>query len=372
MINKKIHQWHQYTTPVLLLSILFFTLPGIAADTPLDALKAFYKHLSKQECEDALKLRPDYSLQRCKKISKVHIHKVSTELSDNSNAVLLLELDSFYDKKKNYFFGYVRMARKNGKWLVIGPFKNKEDYWLDEYVKSYIPGEFKGLPESVKKKKFAPPPVPKLASEKASQEEDIIAEEKIVPPGDSIDADEFILKQTDKPQNKVVNNTKYSAKNTPVIATSTNPEIDKFLNGDYAIQGNYTSLLTKIRKNFPADANTIILLIDKSSHIIYLYNSQNLLLAFFPVFSSDNSNFPSGLYRANLNKPLRSKTNKETQSNQAIILTRIPKQNNKNNPLFYIRDLFDTDTKNSLQLSPIDNNRLQQLISISAIAYIGQ
>jgi hypothetical protein len=43
-----------------------------------------------------------------------------------------------------------------------------------------------------------------------------------------------------------------------------------------------------------------------------------------------------------------------------------------NNSLYYIRDLFDTDIKNSLQLSPIDNKRLQQLISFSAIVYIGQ
>ena len=369
MINKEIFYRHRYIAPALLLYVLLFISPSIAADAPSDALKAFYQHVIKQECEDAVKLRPDYSIQRCEKISKVHIHKVTTELSDANNAVLLLELDSFYNNKKSYFFGYVRMTKKKGKWLVIGPFKSKEDYWLDEYVKSYIPDEFKGLPESVKKKKFTPPPIPKLSAKKAPQEEDIIADEKTVAPGDSIDADEFIPQDNDKKGN---NDIKPATKKNKSATTSTTPEADKFLAGDYAVQGNYTSLLTNIRKHFPANTNATILLIDKSRSTIYLYNAQNLLLAFFPILSSDNSSFLSGLYRVNPDMPIKSTTNTALKANQPIILKRILKQKTEDNPLFYIRDLFDKDTKNSLQLSPIDNNKLQQLISSSAISYIGQ
>ncbi len=370
-MNKEIFNKHRYIAPTLLLYALFFISPSIAADAPSDALKAFYQHVAKQECVDALTLRPDYTLQRCEKVSKVHIHKVTTELSDDGNAVLLLELDSFYNNKKSYFFGYVRMTKKKGKWLVVGPFKSKEDYWLDEYVKSYIPGQFKGLPESVKKKKFTPPPAPKISSKKAPQEEDIIADEKIAPPGDSIDANEFIPQKADKKEN---NSAKPPvAKNSSATATSTNPEADKFLTGDYAVQGNYTSLLTKIRQHFPANANATVLLIDKSRRTIYLYNAQNLLLAFFPILSSDNSSFLSGLYKVNPDKPIKSERDTTLQGSQPILLKRmLLQQDSKNSPLFYIRDLFDTDTKNSLQLSPIDNKKLQKLLLTPSIAYIGQ
>jgi hypothetical protein len=283
---------------------------------------------------------------------------------------LLLELDSFYNKKKSYFFGYVRMSKKKGKWLVIGPFKSKEDYWLDEYVKRYIPGEFKGLSESLKKKKFTPPPIQKLSSKKAPQEEDIIATEKTAPPGDSIDADEFIVQQANKKKSNPVK--PISAKSKAVVTPPTNPEANKFLAGDYSVQGNYTSLLTKIRKHFPNNASTSILLIDKSRRTLYLYNEQNLLLAFFPILSSDNSSFLSGLYRVNPDKPVKSAKDTSQQRSQPILLQRMLRQNSKDNPLFYIRDLLDTDTKNSLQLSPIDNKKLQLLLLNPSIAYIGQ
>ena len=370
-MKKEIFNRHRYIAPILLLCALFFTSPSIAADAPSDALKTFYQHVAKQECVDALILRPDYSLQRCKKVSKVHIHKVTTELSDEANAVLLLELDSFYNNKKSYFFGYVRMSKKKGKWVVVGPFKSKEDYWLDEYVKSYIPGQFKGLSASVKKKKFTPPPAPKIASKKAPQEEDIIADEKIAPPGDSIDADEFIPEEANKKESPTAKSP--IVKNNPISTTSTNPEVDKFLTGDYAVQGNYTSLLSKIRQYFSANASATILLIDKSRRMIYLYNAQNLLLAFFPILSSDNSSFLSGLYRVNPDKPIKSEKDAALQGGQPILLKRmLRQQDNKNSQPFYIRDLFDTDTKNSLQLSPIDSKKLQKLLLTPSIAYIGQ
>ena len=370
MIDQKISCKLKAILSALLLYALLSS-PSLAADAPRDALKTFYQHVEKQECKDALTLRPDYSLQRCEKVSNVHIHKVTTELSDTNEAVLLLELDSFYNKKKSYFFGYVRMSKKKGKWLVIGPFKNKEDYWLDEYVKSYIPGEFKGLSESVKKKKFTPPPIQKLSSKKAPQEEDMIATEKIAPPGDSIDADEFAVQQTNKKKPLPVKPT--HTKNKSVVATPTHPDANKFLIGHYAVQGNYTSLLTKIRKHFPDNASASILLVDKSHRTLYLYNGKNLLLAFFPILSSDNSSFLSGLYRVNSDKPVKSVRDASQQGSQPILLKRMPQQqNNNDNPLFYIRDLFDTDTKNSLQLSPIDNKKLQQLLLNPSIAYIGQ
>lgn len=369
MIHQKVPYKLNSILSALMLYTLCFTSPSIAADAPTDALKTFYQHVAKQECEDALTLRPDYSLQRCEKVSKVHIHKVTTELSDNDNAVLLLELDSFYNKKKSYFFGYVRMAKKKEKWQVIGPFKSKEDYWLDEYVKRYIPGEFKGLPESVKKKKFTPPPAPMFSSKKAPQEEDIIAEKKISAPGDSIDADEFTPQQTEKKESSTKKHS-IAKKNTAI--KSTKPEADKFLSGGYAIQGNYTSLLTKIRQHFPTDTSASLLLIDKSRRTLYLYNPQNLLLAFFPILSSDNSSFLSGLYKVSLDKPVRSEKYTPLQGGQPILLKRMLLQDNKDNPHFYIRDLFDTDTKNSLKLSPIDNKKLQQLLSTPSMAYIGQ
>ena len=395
----------QYYSPlcrqIIFLATFFLltllSLPSFAENTPSNAIKLFYQLVSKQQCIEAIKIRPDYTLERCKKITKAHIHKVTTELSDNKNAVVLLELDSFVNKKKNYFFGYVKLTKKKGKWLIIGPFRNREDYWLDEYVNAYIPEGIKGLSVEEKQRKLTPPPVEKFESkrvptpieektakqqpntaaktsiEKNTVKVDIKKEaEKSPPPGDSIDADEFTeptikLHQT---------HTKKTTSPNTIIQKSTTPEADKFIFGEHAIEGNYTSLLRKIRKNFPKEAISNILLIDQSRNTIYVYNNVDLLLAFFPILSSDNSNFPSGLYRLNSDNSLES-THQETQT---IILDRIQKiipselgvHSKQRKEQYYIRNLFDTDKSRSLQLSPIDNNKLQQLILPSTIAYKGQ
>ncbi len=361
---------------LLLYTFLLFVSPvSFGADDPSETIRKFYKLIAKQECEEAIKLRPDYSLQRCKKISKTHIHKVTTELSDDKNAVLLLELDSFYNKKKSYFFGYVRLTKKNGKWIIVGPFKSQEDYWLDEYVKMYIPGEFKGLPEAEKKKKFAPPPAPNISSREESKV--LRNDEKMMPPGDSIDAEEF--------SEPVMETTKIKTNNTPKkpsVEKNSNqlitPEAKALLLGLDAIEGNYTALLIKIRNNFHFYSKGNIILMDKSRRTLYVYNQKNLLLAFFPILSSDNSHFPSGLYRVSSNNPSQLTKNHVLPENQPIILDKIEivsseKDSKMTKKLpYYIRDLFDGDKVNSLQLSPIDLNKLYQIVSSSTIVYSGQ
>ncbi len=358
---------------------LFFSATSFASDAPSETLKEFYRLIAKQQCEEAIKLRPDYSLQRCKKISKTHIHKVSTELSDDKNAVLLLELDSFYNNKKSYFFGYVRLTKKKGQWVIVGPFKSREDYWLDEYVKTYIPDEFKGLSETEKKRKFIPPPAPSVSSSYTQQGKGLTPEEEqVMPPGDSIDADEFASQPVSKPNNPPVMTKQQKTTVAKNSVSAITPEAEKLIMGANAIEGNYTTLLLKIRKNFPSITKDNILLIDKSRHTIYVYNKSNLLLAFFPILSSDNSNFPSGLYRITSNSTAQSAEDGALQTNLPIVLKNIQMESSGNDAQseeklhYYIRDLFDMEKKNSLQLSPIDLNKLQQFISSTTIVYSGQ
>ncbi len=355
-----------YTFLILVSSFSF------AADDPSETIKKFYKLIAEHQCEEAIKLRPDYSLERCKKISKTYIHKVSTELSDNKNAVLLLELDSFYGKKKSYFFGYVRLTKKDGKWIIIGPFKNQEDYWLDEYVKMYIPGGFKGLSEAEKKKKFAPPPAPNISSGQVNKA--LRDDEKVTPPGDSIDAEEEVNEPVMKKAKGKVNNPSKKLSVTKTSKQLISPEGKELLSGLDPIEGNYTALLMKIRNNFPSYSKVNIVLMDKSRRTLYVYNQENLLLAFFPILSSDNSHFPSGLYRVSSNNPSQSVTIDVLQTNQPIILNKIDENGSKTTKKrpYYIRDLFGDDKVNSLQLSPIDLNKLYQIISSSTVVYSGQ
>jgi len=392
--------------PTLCLS-LFLSLPtSFAADSPSETVKLFYQLISQQKCQEAIKLRPDYSLKRCEKISKTHVHKATTELSDANNAVLLLELDSFVSDKKNYFFGYVKLTKKKGKWLIVGPFKNRDDYWLDEYISEYIPEGIKGLSAKERTKKLISPPIEEIATEKVTKKTPnkkpkdtptdsptkpktqvaIKKESRIAPPGDSIDADEFKDKTNKSKKaltsvSSIEKTIKNNSANSTVSQAST-PDADKFLLGEHAIEGNYTSLLKQIRKNFPTEASANILLIDQSRNTIYVYNNTNLLLAFFPILSSDNSNFPSGLYRLIPEQVAGLENNKIPLDNQPIILERmqilltakndIPPQKMKNSEHYFIRDLFDTDKDKSLLLSPIDSSKLQHLILPSAIAYKGQ
>ncbi|MCK5901848.1 MAG: hypothetical protein KAG28_01755 [Cocleimonas sp.] len=379
--------------------ILCFATASTATETPDGTLRLFYKLISKNQCAAALRLRPDYSLSRCEKITKTYIHTLKTERSDHNHAVLLLELDAFVGEQKNYFYGYVKLSKKNKQWEITGPFKNKDDYWLDEYINAYVPEGIKGLATIEKEKNNQPPliqivseePIKRLPDEETSQKQPIMPDikkksqpiiKKIIQPtapGNSIDADEF-KDQPKKTESDIIpTRAIQEPKSNPIKIFNT--EAKKFLLGQYAIQGNYTSLLKKIRKNLATEAKANILLIDKSSNTLYLYNKTNSLLAVFPILSSDNSNFPSGLYRITIHKPTESDADLTQQINQPILLLKIEveskRDHNKtktinNKTHYYIRDLFDVDKTRSLQLSPIDNRKLQQLLSTSAIAYTGE
>jgi len=372
--------------------LAFLSPPSFAENTPSDAIKLFYQLVSKQQCSEAVKIRPNYTVERCKKVTKTHIYKVTTELSDDKNAVILLELDSFLEDKKNYFFGYVKLIKKNHKWIITGPFKNREDYWLDEYIDAYIPEGIKG--EAVEEETLDSP-VKKSASKQVStQIKKVSPKQQITeppkapikrntkktettpPPGDSIDADEF--KEPNKYQ--AIQSEKKHPNST--VEKLTTAEANKFMLGEYAIEGNYTALLRKIRKNFPQEAISNILLIDQSRNTIYIYNNTDLLLAFFPILSSDNSSFPSGLYRINSQNSLELNDQKEHLENQSITLEKVQKiilpesnptsKQRAEQKQYYIRDLFDADKNNSILLSPIDNTKLRQLILPSTIVYKGQ
>ena len=357
------------------LTLLSLPTSSLADDTPSDTIKSFYNLINQQDCATAIKLRPNYSIERCKKISNTYIHTLKEEVSDNKNAVLLLELDSKVNKKKNYFFGYVRLSNKNGKWVIVGPYKNREDYWLDEYVKEYIPEGIKDASkEVIEEHKINVKDEPKKNKQTDIETDDEI---NIVAPGDSIDADEFAEKQTSKKLKTAI-----QAETAEATISSKNPEQEKFLLGGHAIEGNYTSLLNQLRKHFPQQASGNIILMDKSRRTLYVYGSNNLLLGFYPILSSANSAFPSGLYSINADQGSKSASNNAiSQASTAVSLKRVFEPSSKNNvepkqkeenKLYYIRDLFDADSTNSIQLSPIDINKLQELISSSTVAYSGQ
>lgn len=364
---------------LLLLLFSLLSLPSQAAETTaIDTLRSFYKLINDQDCAAAIELRPNYTFTRCKKISNTHIHTLKEEINDNKNAVLLLELDSTAKKKKNYFFGYVRLRKKNDKWVIIGPYKSREDYWLDEYISNHIP---EGITDTSKKvieeHNITIKAAPKKTIDKAIQKNDEL-NSQVVAPGDSIDADDF----TERKQKDLQDSAQSKAgKDTLTTNNDSNPELEKFLRGDYAIEGNYTALLNQLRKYFFQQAAANIILIDKSRQTLYVYDNNNLLLGFYPILSSDNSGFPSGFYSIN-NKPAsESASNTLQQTNTAVSLKRVFKKNkpnqgepqqNEENKLYFIRDLFDGDSKNSIQLSPIDISKLQTFVSSSTAVYSGQ
>ena len=368
---------------VLLLSGL---LPSYALSAK-ETVKKFYDNVSSKRCFDAVKLRPNYSLDSCENIDKIYLHQIKIGAEGQYSAVVLVELDVEMDGKNTHFLGHTLVRKSNNKWFIAGPYKSLHTFSLDEYIAEFIP---QGLHADGEAKK------PTVVTKKT-------VSTHVLPPGDAVDASS-IATTTSKIKNQ---STRIDAPIEPLdFATDeqkeqlalpkklqkltrtgikplqNNKEMDSYFLGSIAIQGNFVGLLDNIHALFPNFSQQVIL-IDKSQSILYLYKENNVLAGFFPILTSSVAEFPSGLYQIGEQESEDVEDNKkvakglpEQATNESSITMKKLELGDDQQVLisgyYYLRNYFDKNQKQSLSLSPIDNNKLQQLILGEALVYIAE
>lgn len=367
------------------LAILF--LLGLNPSYALSAeatVKKFYDYVESKRCFDAVKLRPDYSLDSCENIDKIYVHKVKLAAEDQHYAVVLVELDIEMNGKNTYFNGHTLVKKNNKKWHIVGPYKSKTTFDVDEYIAEYIP---QGLHAKGEHKQVSSAPAKKTPDLRE------------LPPGDAIDESPNVRTRTSIASASV---------NTPVATTDPlsaqpvgqeeqhlpqklqqltlkgakplqhNKAMGGYFLGNIAIQGNFIGLVDNLRDLFPELAQHVIL-VDKSQSILYFYKEKNALAGFFPILTVAISDFPSGLYQiaeGNKNTDESSKPLSEQEVSQGAIrmekLELSKEQQILVSDYYYLRNYFDKNQKQSLSLSPIDNSKLQQLIQTKTLVYIAE
>jgi hypothetical protein len=369
---------------VLLLSGL---LPSYALSAE-ETVKKFYDNVTSKRCFDAVKLRPNYSLDSCENIDKIYLHQIKIKAEGQYSAVALVELDVEMDGKNTHFLGHTLVRKSDNKWFIAGPYKSEHTFSLDEYVAEFIP---QGLQADGEAKK----PSVKVAKKPASVH--------ALPPGDAVDASSSstavvkIKRQSSEmslpiaPSASVENEQKEQPAlpkklqhltRTGIKPLQHNKEMDSYFLGNIPIQGNFVGLLGNIHALFP-DFSQQVILIDKSQSILYLYKENNALAGFFPILTSSVAEFPSGLYQIGEQESEDVKDNKkpakvlsEQATNESSITMKKLELGDGQQVLisdyYYLRNYFDKNQKQSLSLSPIDNNKLQQLILGETLVYIAE
>jgi len=366
----------------------FFVVMLLSGLLPIYALSAeatvkkFYDNVTSKRCFDAVKLRPNYSLDSCENIDKIYLHQIKIKAEGQYSAVALVELDVEMNGKNTHFLGHTLVRKNDNKWFIEGPYKSEHTFSLDEYIAEFIP---QGLQADGEAKK----PSVKVAKKSASAH--------ALPPGDAVDASATSTvtrsPSSQKPNLKlpVANEQQESAAlpkklqqltRTGAKSLAYNKEMDGYFLGNIAIQGNFVGLLDNLHTLFPEFPQQVIL-IDKSQSMLYLYKENNALAGFFPILTSSIAEFPSGLYQIGEQKneevgkhKKAAPTVSEPTANESNITMKKLELGDGQQILisgyYYLRNYFDKNQKQSLSLSPIDNNKLQQLILGETLVYIAE
>lgn len=359
-----LHRTIKTTFPVLcLLGVLGHTSLATTTDTAIKKVVTdYYDAVATGECEKAARLRLGYSVQKCQKVSTIHLYEVDVAYQDSKNAVVLIDTDIESGKKQFYFRGYTRLKKINGKWYIVGPYKNGDDYTLEEYRAEFIAAEKK--PDSVHHKqtsKSLPPADPiDLSPETqptSSLKEDIPEPKKTAKP---------------KPRPSTIRpNTKAKLSHSKA-GTRKRTELDDYLDGIIRIQGNHKIILDNIHHLFP-DNESDIILVDLSLALLYYYDSDNEQVGIFPVLTTPLTLFPKGLFKIH-EKELQPISGDQVVAPSLTLEKLVVDENGELlvEGYYYLRDYFDSDQKNSLSLSPVDNIRLNKLISHETLLYIAR
>jgi peptidoglycan-N-acetylglucosamine deacetylase len=107
---------------------------------PAQAVRDYYAAVAKHDCAAAIKLRPDYTYDRCRETAQVSLTSAETKYNQDAAAVVYLEVSYQLSGKPKQFKGYVKLTQAGGSWIIAGPFEEEKKGGLDAYLNNHVTG----------------------------------------------------------------------------------------------------------------------------------------------------------------------------------------------------------------------------------------
>jgi len=85
---------------------------------PDDAVRAFYRALAEKDCAAAMRLRPGYAEERCRKITQTEILKLKIDFETPCEAVIFLKVHYAMGTAKQTWSGFLYCYRADGAWVI--------------------------------------------------------------------------------------------------------------------------------------------------------------------------------------------------------------------------------------------------------------
>lgn len=116
-------------------------LPAEEVDIPASIVELFYAAAASNDCETALRLRPDYSLSRCEKLSDATIHKVKTLQQDTYSAEVGLDISVYAAGTVQNFNGTVFMRMQGDDWILDKYESSPKGKSVFDQVEAVVPND---------------------------------------------------------------------------------------------------------------------------------------------------------------------------------------------------------------------------------------
>ena len=98
----------------------------------------FYKLLEEGNCKEAMTLRPDYTLDRCKKISQVDINDIQLKILSEDTATVYIDIQykQMDSDEQSSFTGNVELGHENSGWFITENFVSTSESEQAEETKA--------------------------------------------------------------------------------------------------------------------------------------------------------------------------------------------------------------------------------------------
>lgn len=123
-----------------LLLVSFMTIPiEVSAETASEAVKNFY-HAATTEglCQQAIKIRPDYTQAQCHTLESVKIRTLKTVKESDNEAIVYLNM-RYKTSTSQRFRGHLHLYKQDDQWKIFSDnYKRSKSMSRGRYIKTYM------------------------------------------------------------------------------------------------------------------------------------------------------------------------------------------------------------------------------------------
>lgn len=125
----------------LLGSLIMLATASVSSSpvSPEESVRQYYMAATSNSCELAIKLRPKFTMERCKSLTGAEIRSLEALANDGDNAVVSLDIDVVASGEAKEFKGYVHLQKQQGEWILLD-FTEAANTSATDYIAQHVKG----------------------------------------------------------------------------------------------------------------------------------------------------------------------------------------------------------------------------------------